>query len=59
LLLFGALKDFNMPKIVTDDKPIFINLLKDLFTEVEKVPEVVIDEKFKRLVIETSLELKY
>jgi len=58
-LLFGALKDFNMPKIVTDDKPIFINLLKDLFTEVEKVPEVVIDEKFKRLVIETSLELKY
>lgn len=59
MLLFGALKDFNMPKIVTDDKPIFINLLKDLFTEVEKVPEVVIDEKFKRLVIETSLELKY
>lgn len=59
LLLFGALKDFNMPKIVTDDKPIFINLLKDLFTEVEKVPEVIIDEKLKRLVIETSLELKY
>jgi dynein heavy chain len=59
LLLFGALKDFNMPKIVTDDKPIFINLLKDLFTEVEKVPEVIIDEKLKRLVIETSLELKF
>lgn len=33
-LLFGALRDFNMPKIVTDDKQIFINLLKDLFTEV-------------------------
>lgn len=48
-----------MPKIVTDDKPIFINLLKDLFTEVEKVPEVIIDEKLKRLVIETSLELKF
>lgn len=26
-----ALRDFNIPKIVTDDKPIFIRLIADLF----------------------------
>lgn len=59
LLLFGALKDFNLPKIVTDDKPIFINLLKDLFTEVEKVPEVVLNEELKQKVIQSCNELNY
>lgn len=59
LLLFGALKDFNMPKIVTDDKPIFINLLKDLFTEVEKVPETAIDEPLKAIVTKKAIELAY
>lgn len=49
-LLFGALKDFNLPKIVTDDKPIFINLLRDLFSEVEKIPETIIDESLKSIV---------
>lgn len=59
ILLFGALRDFNMPKIVTDDKSIFLNLLKDLFTEVEKPPDVIIDEDFKQICVETTLELKY
>ncbi len=59
LLLFGALKDFNLPKIVTDDKPIFVNLLKDLFTEVEKVPEVILDEKLRVQVLNTAKQLKY
>jgi dynein heavy chain len=26
-----ALRDFNLPKIVTDDKPIFVRLIQDLF----------------------------
>lgn len=26
-LLMRALRDFNLPKIVTDDKPIFIRLI--------------------------------
>jgi len=26
-----ALRDFNIPKIVTDDKPIFLRLIQDLF----------------------------
>jgi dynein heavy chain len=30
-LLMRALRDFNIPKIVTDDKPIFIRLIADLF----------------------------
>lgn len=30
-----ALKEFNMPKIVTDDKPIFQRLIEDLFPGVE------------------------
>ena len=59
LLLFGALKDFNLPKIITDDKPIFINLLKDLFQEVEKVPEVIIEENLRKNIIETAKELNY
>lgn len=33
-LLMRALRDFNMPKIVTDDKPIFLRLIEDLFPEV-------------------------
>ena len=57
LLLFGALKDFNLPKIVTDDKPIFVNLLKDLFTEVEKVPETIVDENLKNIVARKAKDL--
>lgn len=30
-LLMRALRDFNIPKIVTDDKPIFLRLIQDLF----------------------------
>ena len=30
-LLMRALRDFNIVKIVTDDKPIFIRLIQDLF----------------------------
>jgi dynein heavy chain len=26
-----ALRDFNIPKIVTDDMPVFIGLIADLF----------------------------
>ena len=48
-----------MPKIVTDDKPIFINLLKDLFTEVEKIPEVIIDENFRDVCFHSAKKLYY
>lgn len=34
-LLMRALRDFNMPKIVTDDKMIFLKLIGDLFPGIE------------------------
>jgi len=40
-----ALRDFNTPKIVTDDKPIFIRLIMDLFPN--KFAEPRTDEAFK------------
>ncbi len=43
-LLMRALRDFNLPKIVTDDKPIFIRLISDLFPgpkPEEKKPSVL------------------
>lgn len=34
-LLMRALREFNLPKIVSDDKPIFLRLIEDLFPGVE------------------------
>jgi dynein heavy chain len=39
-----ALRDFNMPKIVTDDKSIFLNLINDLFPRLN--PPVKMDVNF-------------
>lgn len=30
-VLMRALKDFNIPKIITDDMPVFMGLIGDLF----------------------------
>lgn len=46
-----ALRDFNMPKIVTDDKAIFLRLIDDLFPKVEC--ESKTDPDFKKLVTDT------
>lgn len=34
-----ALRDFNIPKIVTDDKPIFLRLIQDLFPNATTPPK--------------------
>ena len=34
-MLMRALRDFNLPKIVSDDQPIFLRLISDLFTGLE------------------------
>lgn len=44
-LLMRALRDFNLPKIVTDDKPIFLNLIKDLFPKMEAISKTDPDLK--------------
>uniref|UniRef100_A0A0G4GMS7 Dynein-1, subspecies f n=1 Tax=Chromera velia CCMP2878 TaxID=1169474 RepID=A0A0G4GMS7_9ALVE len=35
IILMRALRDFNIPKITTDDKPIFLRLIEDLFPGIE------------------------
>jgi len=47
-----ALRDFNMPKIVTDDKPIFLRLIGDLFPKIEV--ESKMDPDFRKLVFDTT-----
>jgi dynein heavy chain, axonemal len=51
-LLMKALRDFNMPKIVTDDKNIFIKLIEDLFPGIKYVQKS--DVEFKKLVVKTA-----
>ena len=46
-----ALRDFNLPKIVTDDKPIFMGLINDLFPKI--VCESKTDPDFKKVVTMT------
>lgn len=46
-----ALRDFNMPKIVTDDKSIFLRLIGDLFPRIEC--ESKTDPEFKKFVTMT------
>lgn len=50
-LLMRALRDFNLPKIVTDDKMIFGGLIDDLFPN--ELCEPKTDPDFKKLVFDT------
>lgn len=50
-----ALRDFNLPKIVTEDIPVFLGLLGDLFPGVEVEKERDCD--FEKAIRETTLEL--
>ena len=65
-LLMRALRDFNMPKIYSEDKPIFLQLLRDLFPgrEPETVTDDVLDEavrkeaELKKLIPDPAFSLK-
>ena len=46
-----ALRDFNIPKIVTDDKPIFLRLIGDLFPKIECDQKT--DPDFKKIITQT------
>ena len=48
LILMRALRDFNTPKMVSADIPIFLRLITDLFPGVEL--EKVVDDAYKVLV---------
>ena len=51
-----ALRDFNMPKIVTEDVTIFLGLLGDLFPGL--LVERSRDPEFEQAVRRTTLELR-
>ncbi|KAI2655454.1 Dynein axonemal heavy chain 11 [Labeo rohita] len=55
-VLMQALRDFNMPKIVSEDVSVFLGLIRDLFPGLEV--ERRTDAEFEQIVRQTSLELK-
>uniref|UniRef100_A0A4W3HQF7 Dynein heavy chain 9, axonemal n=1 Tax=Callorhinchus milii TaxID=7868 RepID=A0A4W3HQF7_CALMI len=55
-VLMRALRDFNVPKIVTDDMPIFMGLISDLFPALD-VPRKR-DLEFESQVKQSVLDLK-
>ncbi|NXH86672.1 DYH17 protein, partial [Edolisoma coerulescens] len=55
-VLMRALRDFNIPKIVTDDLPVFLGLIGDLFPALD-VPRKR-DLNFEKVIHESVLELK-
>lgn len=55
-VLMRALRDFNIPKIVTDDMPVFMGLIGDLFPALD-VPRKR-DLEFEKHVKQSVLDLK-
>ncbi|XP_063077561.1 dynein axonemal heavy chain 9-like [Engraulis encrasicolus] len=55
-VLMRALRDFNVPKIVTDDMPVFMGLIGDLFPALD-VPRKR-DMDFEKVVKQSVLDLK-
>lgn len=56
-LLMRALRDFNLPKIYSEDKPIFLNLIKDLFkrVKVDSVTNETLDDVVVKVARRNSL----
>lgn len=50
-----ALRDFNIPKIVTDDIPVFMGLIGDLFPSID-VPRKRSSD-FEKLIRKSAFEL--
>lgn len=51
-----ALRDFNIPKIVTDDIPVFMGLIGDLFPSLEVPRKRSTD--FEKLIKKSATELQ-
>lgn len=53
-----ALRDFNIPKIVTDDVPIFMSLIHDLFPmlEVSRTQDADFEAEVKRAAVDLKLQ---
>lgn len=55
-VLMRALRDFNLPKLVTEDVTIFLGLLGDLFPGLEVEREK--DCEFEKAVRKSAVELR-
>lgn len=55
-VLMRALRDFNIPKIVTDDVPVFMGLIGDLFPALD-VPRKR-DLDFEKMVKQAAIDLQ-
>ncbi|KAM3184981.1 hypothetical protein ACTXT7_007293 [Hymenolepis weldensis] len=57
-ILMRALRDFNTPKIVTDDLPVFLGLIKDLFPALEapRKRNPILEEEVKKAAIDKGLQ---
>jgi len=55
-ILMRALRDFNIPKIIAEDMPIFMGLLGDLFPAIEV--ERKRDMRFEKVIEEVANESK-
>ncbi|XP_075982942.1 dynein beta chain, ciliary-like [Anticarsia gemmatalis] len=55
-VLMRALRDFNIPKIVTDDRPVFMGLIGDLFPALD-VPRKR-DFDFEKSLVDAALSLR-
>lgn len=51
-----ALRDFNVPKIVTEDVPVFLGLIGDLFPNIEAKRQP--DLNFEKIIAKSAAELK-
>ncbi|KAI9004406.1 dynein heavy chain [Hyaloraphidium curvatum] len=57
-ILMRSLRDFNVPKIVTGDLPIFLGLVHDLFpgVEVARKKTAVLEDAIRKAAIESGLQ---
>jgi dynein heavy chain len=53
-----ALRDFNIPKIVTDDLPVFMGLIGDLFPalDVPRKRDLDFEKQIKQAVLDLKLQ---
>ncbi len=56
MVMLRALRDFNLPKIVDEDKSIFVRIINDLFPGIDLPPRV--DPKFNEWVKKCTKEIK-
>lgn len=57
-ILMRALRDFNVPKIVTDDLPVFLGLIKDLFPALDAPRKRNLDfeEEIRKATLDRGLQ---